>query len=134
MKFRGVVYIIAALVVGALVIANWALFTTSVDLNLLAVRFQAPLIIPVVLVALVILLIDAVVHLLSRQAWIRERRALARDLEGARLRADREEESRIGALRSTLDRELGAIRAQLDQLLAIDSEVRARVPDARRHF
>jgi uncharacterized integral membrane protein len=127
MKLRGVVYIVAALVIGVLVVANWSLFTTPVDLNFLAARLQAPLIIPVLLIAGVILLLDAGLNLMNRQAWARERRALARDLEGARLRAEREEESRIGALRTTLDRELAAIRAQLDQLLAIDSELRVRV-------
>lgn len=117
MKAKTVFYILAALIVGVLVVANWSLFTTQVELNLLFVRMQAPLAILLLLLAAVILLLDAGVHMVSRHAWMRERRALKSDLEAALLRADREEESRMGTLRVAMERELSVIHAQLDRLM-----------------
>jgi uncharacterized integral membrane protein len=117
MQAKTVFYILAALIVGVLVVANWSLFTTQVELNLLFVRMQAPLAILLLLLAAVILLLDAGVHMVSRHAWMRERRALKSDLEAALLRADREEESRMGTLRVAMERELSVIHAQLDRLM-----------------
>ena len=71
------------------------------------------------------------VHALSQRAWVRERRALRKELEGARLRADHEEESRTGTLRIAMERELAAIRAQLDQLAAGQSALVVRPPTVR---
>jgi uncharacterized integral membrane protein len=127
MKAKGVIYILAATVIAALVVANWALLIGSVELNLLVARVQAPLALLLLLFAGIILLLDLSVHALREYAWMRERRTLARELEIARLRADKEEESRTGALKITLQGELAAIRAQLDQLLATQS---ARVEHA----
>jgi hypothetical protein len=117
MNAKGVVYIVAAIVLGALVVANWTLFATPAELNLLAARIQAPLIIILLLIAGVVSLLHLAVFGLSRRAWTRERRILTRELEAARTRADHEEDTRIGALRVSVDRELAAIRARLDQLL-----------------
>src|SRR5690349_15667625 len=110
MNAKGVAYIVAAVLLAVFVLANWTLFATAVELNFLIARVQAPLIILVLLVTGVILLIDLAVHALSQRAWVRERRALRKELDSARVRAEHEEESRIGALRITLERELAAIR------------------------
>ena len=131
MNPKGVAYIVAAIVLAAFVLANWALFAADVELNFLIARVQAPLIVVMLLVAGVILLVDLGAHALSRRAWVRERRALRKDLEGARLRADHEEESRTGTLRLSMERELLAIRGQLDQLVAGQSALLGRPPIAR---
>ena len=131
MNAKGVAYIVAAIVLGVFVLANWILFAAPVELNFLIARVHAPLIILVLLVAGLILLIDLGIHAVNQRAWVRERRALVKDLEGARLRADHEEESRTGALRVAMERELAAIRAQLEQLVASQSALLGRPPITR---
>jgi uncharacterized integral membrane protein len=131
-KPKAVIYIVAAILVGVLMVANWTLLSTSIELQLLIARIQAPLGVVILLVAGLILLVDLAVHALTQHAWMRERRALTKDLEGARSRAEREEESRSGALRATLERELATIRAQLDQLTAGQSALLGRLPTAQR--
>ncbi len=53
---------------------------------------------------------------------------LARDLEAARLRADKVEESRTADLKRAVESELATIRAQLDRVLATQSTLLGRVP------
>ncbi len=130
MRAKGVIYILAATVIALFVAANWPLLIGSVELNLLFVRAQAPLALLLLLFAGVILLLDLSVHALSQYGWIRERRALARELEIARVRADKEEESRTGALKATLQSELSTIRAQLDRVLAQQAVVLERAAPA----
>jgi uncharacterized integral membrane protein len=145
MKAKTIFYILAALLVGALVVANGSLFTTQVELNLLFIRMQAPLMVLMLLVVAVILLLDAGVHMMSRYTWNRERRTLKKDLEAALLRADREEESRMGTLRVSMERELAAIHAQLSRLTEGQSALLRMTgnetlpgleatPEERRHF
>jgi uncharacterized integral membrane protein len=131
MNAKGVAYIVSAIVLGVFVLANWTLFAAPVELNLLIVRVQAPLIILILLVAGVILLVDLGVHALSTRAWVRERRALRKDLEAARSRAEHEEESRTGALRLAMERQLAAIRAQLDLLVDGQAAMLGRPPVVR---
>jgi uncharacterized integral membrane protein len=135
MKAKGVIYILAAAVIAALVVANWTLLIGPVELNLLIARVQAPLALLLLLFAGIILLLDLSVHALREYAWIRERRTLARELEIARLRAEKEEESRTSALKATVQSELAAIRAQLDRVLAmqaagLEHTTTARSPEA----
>jgi uncharacterized integral membrane protein len=117
MKARGIIYILAATVIAVFVVANWALLMGSVELNLLIARVQAPLALLLLLFAGIILLLDLSVHATREYAWRRERRTLASSLEAARLLADKEEESRTGALKATVQSELAVIRAQLDRVL-----------------
>ncbi len=132
MSAKAVCYILAALVLGFLAVANWPLFASPVELNLLATRVQAPLVILVLIVVGVISLLDLGIHASSFRAWVRERRTLKENLEAARLRAEHEEESRIGALRAALERELAAIRATLDQLREGQSTLLASAARERR--
>jgi|SRR5688572_29256573 uncharacterized integral membrane protein len=131
MNAKGVAYIVAAIVLGVFVLANWTLFAASMELNFLIARVQAPLIVLVLLVAGVILLVDLGIHAVSQRAWVRERRTLQKELEAARLRAEHEEDSRTGTLRVALERELVAIRAQLDQLVAGQSALLGQPPITR---
>jgi uncharacterized integral membrane protein len=131
MKAKGVAYIVAAVLIGVFVMANWTLLIASIELNLLVAHVQAPLGVLILLVAGVILLADLAVHALSEHESSRERRALRQELDDSRLRADREEESRTAALRISMDRELSLIRGQLDQLLAGQSALLGRPPAAR---
>lgn len=131
MNIRGVIYIVAAVLIGVFVLANWTLLAAPVELHLLIASIQAPLGVLILMIAAAILLIDLAVHTLSRRGWARDRRLLTTDLESARLRAEREEESRTSALRATLERELATIHGQLDQLLAGQSTLLAGRPPSR---
>lgn len=121
MNVKAVIYILAAAVIAILVAANWELLIGPVELNLLIARVQAPLALLLLMFAGIILLLDLSVHAVREYAWRRERRELASALESARLLAEREEESRTGALKVTIQTELAAIRAQLDRVLAMQA-------------
>jgi uncharacterized integral membrane protein len=130
MNARGVLYIVAAILIGVFVLANWTLLAASVELHLLIATIHAPLGVLILMIGAAILLIDLAVHTVSRRSWIRDRRLLTTDLESARQRVDREEESRTSALRVTLERELATMRGQLDRLLAGQSTLlAARAPE-----
>jgi len=131
MKTKGVIYILAAIVIGAFAVANWPMLIGSVELNLLVARVQAPLALLLLLFAGLILLLDLSVHAIREYGWTRERRTLARELEMARLRADKEEESRTGALKVSLETQLAAIRAQLERVLATQTAVLDRATVVR---
>jgi uncharacterized integral membrane protein len=128
MKPRSVLYMVALLLIGVFTLANWGLLTGPAELNPLIARIQAPLGVLIVLICGVLILVDLSVHALSQRAWTRERRTLAKDLDGLRLRAERDEESRTGALRAAMERELAAIRGQLDQLIAGQTTLHAQRP------
>lgn len=131
MKAKGVIYILAAAVIVTFAVANWGILIGSVDLNLLFARVQAPLALLLLLFAGLILLLDLSVHAIREYSWTRERRTLARELEMARLRADKEEESRTGALKVSIETQLAAIRTQLDRVLATQATVLERATVAR---
>ncbi len=121
MRVKAVIYIVAAAVIAALVVANWGVLIGAVELNLLVARVQAPLVLLLLLFAGIIFLLDLSVHAVREYAWRRERRELASALNAARLLAEKEEESRTGALKVAIQGELAAMRAQLDRLLAVQA-------------
>lgn len=118
MKPRSVLYILALVLVVVFVLANWGLLSGSVQLNLLIARIQAPLGLLILLISAIVIAVDLTVHAMSRRAWRRERRTLLDDMGTIRQRAEHGEESRLEELRVALDRELTAIRGQLDRLTA----------------
>jgi len=118
MKLRSVLYIVIGLLVLVLVLINWSVISLPTELHLIFATVRAPLGVLLILIAAAILAVDFTVYALNRLSWTRERRELAAQIEQQRLRADQAEESRIHALRETLERETAAIRAQLDELFA----------------
>jgi uncharacterized integral membrane protein len=133
MRIATAFYIAAAIVLAVFIVANWSLLATTVELNFIAVRLQAPLFILVLLAIAVILLLDVSVHAVSRHSWLRERRALKEELYAARLRAEREDDSRVGALRNTVERELATIRGQLDKVIAGHAALFGRISEDADH-
>lgn len=118
MRPRTIIYVVLLLILAALLVANRTAIATSTPLNFLITRVQAPFGILILIVAILIALVDFVVHALSRYGWQREQRSLARELEMVREQAEQAEASRIRELKETVERESAAIRAQLDRLLA----------------
>jgi len=118
-RTKVVIYLIAAVMVSAFFIANWALLSSPVSLNFLFARVEMPLALLLLLCAGVVLLLDLVVHASADHAWRAERRRLVTEVAGARMRAERAEveESRSQGLQATLEREFSAVRAQLDRVL-----------------
>jgi hypothetical protein len=123
-----VVYVVAALVIGAFFVANWAPLGSVTRINLLFSQVEAPVAFLLLLCIGVILVMNLIAHALSANAWRLERRKLVAELEATRARADREEESRTQALRVTLEREFSAVRSQLDRLLGGDAALVGRRP------
>jgi len=117
MTARGVAYIVAAVLLAVFLAANWTLFATPVELNLLAMRIQTPLLIVVLSIVAVIALISLIIQASGRRAWTRERRALKSEIEASHVRVENAEESRVANMRVSVERELAAVRAQLAQLL-----------------
>jgi uncharacterized integral membrane protein len=129
MRIATAFYVVAAVILAVFIVANWSLLATTVELNFIAVRVQAPLFILVLLAIAVILLLDVSVHAVSRHSWMRERRTLKEELYAARLRAEREDDSRVGALRTTVERELATIRGQLDKVIAGHAALFGRISE-----
>jgi len=118
MRPRTVVYVILLLILAALLIVNRAVIATSTPLNFLVTRAHAPFGILILIVAILIALGDFIAHALSRYGWIRERRSLANEIGMLRAQAEQAEASRIRELKETVEREIAAIRGQLDRLAA----------------
>ncbi|HUN24955.1 MAG TPA: hypothetical protein VMU67_01515 [Steroidobacteraceae bacterium] len=116
MKPRSVAYLIALVLLGVFVLANWNLVARTEELSFLVGRVRAPLGLLIVLLVALVFVIDLAAFGFARRAWGHERRTLTQELELLRLRADRAEESRINELRALVERETAAIRAQLDRL------------------
>lgn len=131
MRPRSVLYIVVLVLIAVLLLANWTLLASHTELNLLVARIQAPLGVLILLLLAAVILVNAIVQALSYQAWGRERRALAKEIEGLRLRAEREEESRMRSLRETMDRDLAAIRGQLEQVISSQSALAAQLSQQR---
>jgi len=111
-KTKIVIYAIAAVVLGAFFIANWALLSSPVPLNLLFASVETPLAIVLLLLAGVVLAVDCAVHALAEHAWRVDRRKLM----AARVTAE-QNAIHIQDLRPSMEREFAAIRAQLDRVL-----------------
>ena len=124
MRPRTVVYVILAVILAALLIANRAVIATSTPLNFLVTRAHAPFGVLILIVAILIALADFIAHALSRYGWLRERRSLANETGMLRERAEQAEASRIRELKETVERESAAIRSQLDRLTAGAPSVR----------
>jgi len=118
MRPRNVAFIVIALLLLFIVLANWSVIVQPTQLNLLITTLNAPLGLLIVLVGMAVFAIDFTVHSLSRLSWSRERRELTAQIERQRLLADQAEESRVRALQEQLEREAASIRAQLDRLSA----------------
>lgn len=112
MKTKIVIYVIAGVVLGAFFIANWALLSSPVPLNLLFASVETPLAIVLLLLAGVVLAVDFTVHALAEHAWRVDRRKLMM----ARVTAE-QNALHIQDLRPSMEREFAAIRAQLDRVL-----------------
>ena len=110
MKPRSVLYIVIGLLLLVLVAKNWAVISPSTQLDLIFVNVRAPLGVLILLIAGAVLAVDFIVYSLGR-------RALLRQIEALRGRADRAEESRIGALKESVEREMAQLRAQLEALM-----------------
>ena len=117
MRPRNVVFIVIALLLLFIVLANWRVISQPTEISLLVARINAPLGLLLLLVALAVFAIDFTMHSLSRFSWSRERRELTAQIEQHRLLADQAEASRVRELRELIERETAAIRAQLDQLI-----------------
>ena len=73
MKPRSIVYVVALLIIGIFLLANWATLNQTTEINLLFARTQAPLGVVLLIIVAAILLIDFVLHAMSWRAWTRER-------------------------------------------------------------
>jgi uncharacterized integral membrane protein len=125
MSTRTIGYALVALLLVALLVANWHLLVSATQLNLLIAQVSAPLIVLIALLVGLVLLIEALARALERRGWRAERYGLAQQLEQLRLRADQAEGARIASLQALLERELAAIRVQLDRVLADTTAARA---------
>lgn len=125
-KIRSIIYVVAALLIGVLVVANWSVLSATVSLNLLFASVQAPLVV-LLLASMAVLLLAALIALaMSSRAWNVERRRLVAELDVTRARAEKEEASRTQALRTTVESEFSAVRLQLERLLAGQSALLGR--------
>ena len=116
MRPRNVIFIIIALLLLFIVLANWSVLAQPIELHLLITTVNASLGVLFFIVALAIFAIDFTVHSISRISWSRERRDLTAQIERQRLLADKAEESRIQELRALIQQEMAALHAKLERL------------------
>jgi uncharacterized integral membrane protein len=132
MKPRTIVYLVVLVALAVFVLANLDVVTTPTRLNLLATSVTAPLGVVILVIAGTILLLDLAAHQLAAMAWRRDQRQLTEQLETMRRRADDAEEARIGDLRRLVEREMAALRGQVDRVL--DAVEMPQDPVARRYL
>jgi uncharacterized integral membrane protein len=118
MKPRTVGYLIALIIIVVFLLANWHVMMSSMELNFLVARVNAPLIVLIVLVCAAILLVTFIAYALNRRSWALERRSMLAQMEQLRSLANEAEHSRLQELRGMLEGELATIRTRLDQLVA----------------
>lgn len=118
MRPRNVLFIVVALLLLFIVLANWQVISQPTKISLLIGTLDAPLGLLLFVIAAAVFIIDLTLHSLNRLSWTRERKELTAQIEQHRLLADKAEESRIRELREVLERELAAIRVQLERLAA----------------
>jgi hypothetical protein len=117
MTVRTVVYLVLAALAVAVMLANWTIMSTSVDLSLFVATVRVPIYLLLVLAAGLVLVLDALVEAQQRHRWALERRQLLAERDQARLELANEETSRFGTLRTGLQGELSNIRTDLDRLV-----------------
>lgn len=117
MRPRNVIFIVIALLLLFIVLANWGVISQPTEISLLVAKINAPLGLLMLLIAVAVFAIDFTMHSLSRLTWSRERRELTAQIERQRVLADQAEESRVRELKELIERETTAIRAQLEQLM-----------------
>ena len=119
MRVRVAIYIIVAVMIGAFLIANWALLKSPISLNLLFASVEMPLALLVLLCAGIVLSLDLAGYAFAEHSWRAERRRLTDEVAGARLRAERAEDEkfRTEGLRVAMEHEFVAVRAKLDRVL-----------------
>ncbi len=117
MRPRALLYGVLALVLAILLLANVHLLRLPLTLNVLVTQLTLPLGALVLLVAGLVLLVDLAAHAVTRRSWGQDRRALAREMDELRARAEDRESARLVQLQAALERELAGIRFQLDRLL-----------------
>ena len=76
MSFRGVVYVLIALLVTVFTAANWSVITQATTLNLLIARIDAPLGIVMLLAILAVMAVSFLLLELQRIGWNRKQEAL----------------------------------------------------------
>ena len=117
MSFRGVVYVLIALLVTVFTAANWSVITQATTLNLLIARIDAPLGIVMLLAILAVMAVSFLLLELQRIGWNRKQEALQQELDRQRKLAEDAEASRLTALQTLLENEAASIHDRLDQIL-----------------
>ncbi|MEO7774465.1 MAG: hypothetical protein ABIT36_08975 [Steroidobacteraceae bacterium] len=131
MNARAILYSLIAAIGAIIVLTNWSIMSTSVDLSLLLTTVRVPIFMLLVLAAGIVLLVDAAMEATERRRWSLERRQLLADRDQARTELSNVEASRIGALRTDLQGELATIRAGLDRLVEGQSLLLQEFPALR---
>ena len=85
MTVRTVVYLVLAALGVAVMLANWTIMSTSVDLSLFVATVRVPIYLLLVLAAGLVLVLDALVEAQQRHRWMVERRQLLAERDQARL-------------------------------------------------
>jgi uncharacterized integral membrane protein len=118
MKPRTVAYLIVLLLLTIFVVANWNVIVTSTEINFLIGRIHAPLGLLIALLVAIVVVVDFIAQALLRYGWLRERRTLEQEIARHRLRAEEADQSRVGELRTLVEREFAAVHAKLDRALS----------------
>ena len=117
-RVSAVIYVVAAVIVAAFCVANWALLKSLVSLNLLFAQVQTPVAVLLLLCTGVVLLFGLAVHASAEHGWRADRRKLTTEVERLRAQRTGEEDTRTQGLRATMEREFAAVRVQLERVVS----------------
>lgn len=123
MKPLGLLILLALLVLGAFVMANWGVLTAPTTLSLIVFSLQGPLGIILLVMMLVLALLFALYGMSLRTSMFVAGRQHAQELRAQRELAERAEASRVTELRAHFDREFEQLRGEVQ---AIGTRMTAR--------
>jgi uncharacterized integral membrane protein len=118
MSFRAGFSLFVILLIGVFALVNWTTISTPTTIDFLVASVQAPFGILFLILLAAIMLTYTLMAAFAEAKHLRESRAAAKEMERLHRLAEQAEDSRIAALREDLNRELGAIDAKLERLLA----------------
>jgi len=112
MPLRSLLLVLALVLVGAFLIANWGAVMAPVPVSLIFTEVNAPLGLILVIVTLVLVVLFSVVLLYQQAHVILEARRWHKEVDAQRALADKAEASRFTELREFLAAEIGKIDAR----------------------
>ena len=115
MKILSALIFIGLILLGVCTLANWSVLSTPTALSFLVFTLEAPLSLVLLGSTLVFISLFTVYVLILRMTMLIDARRYSRQLEELHQLAEKSEASRLGELRSQIDRGIARLREAVEQ-------------------